>query len=204
MNVRERRWPSLHTTIMTDDAPLEVDPSIYAPPKAEDAPPQVEERRGRPPMFFAVSPLKLVVMSVVTLGAYELFWFYANWQRLRRRRHPRISPFWRTMFVYIHCYSLFKTVKEEADATNVRTAFSPGLMALGWIVTTLLWKLPDPGGLISMAAVVFLVPVQKAMNDVNHALAPGHDPNTRFTAWNISGIVLGGLVLGLAVWGSLP
>jgi hypothetical protein len=48
-----------------------------------------------------------------------------------------------------------------------------------------------------------LVPVQKTMNDVNRALYPDHDPNTRFTAWNIVGIVVGGLFLAAAIWGSL-
>ena len=86
---------------MMDDASL-LDPSVYAPPKAVD-PPQPIPGRRRPPIFFATSPLKLVVMSTVTLGFYELFWFYANWQRLKRRRHPRISPFWRTFFAIFFC-----------------------------------------------------------------------------------------------------
>jgi hypothetical protein len=185
---------------MIDDASPKID-SVYAPPKADDAPPPIE-RRGRPATFFAVSPLKLVVMSVVTLGGYELFWFYANWQRLRRRTMPRISPFWRTMFVYFTCYSLFKTVRETAHSANVGARFSPLLLAIGWVVTTLLWKLPSAAWLITYAAVFFLIPVQITMNKVNEVLDPGHDPNTRFTAWNIVGIVLGGLLLALAVWGS--
>lgn len=72
-------------------------------------------------------------------------------------------------------------------------------MALGWVVVSMLWKLPDPAWLISFTAVFFLVPVQKAMNDVNSTLYPGHDPNTRFTGWNIAGIVAGGAVLALGV-----
>lgn len=29
--------------------------------------------------FFTASTLKLVLMSVCTLGLYELYWFYKNW-----------------------------------------------------------------------------------------------------------------------------
>jgi len=143
-------------------------------------------------------------MSLATLGTYELFWFYANWHRMRRRGHPRISPFWRTFFAYFFCYSLFKTVKVEAASANVPARFSPGFMAIGWTVTSLGWRLPNLGWVVCFfASVAFLVPVQISMNHVNQALYPGHDPNTRFTAWNIAGIVLGSLLLVLAILGSL-
>jgi hypothetical protein len=190
---------------MADDASLPIDPSVYAPPRAVDPPRELPEGRKRPPIFFATSPLKLVVMSIATLGLYELFWFYANWQRLKRRGKPRISPFWRTFFAYFTCYSLFKTVKETANTENVPSSFSPGILAIGWVFTGFLWKLPGALWIISYAAVLFLVPVQKTMNDVNRVLSPGHDPNTRFTAWNIFGIVLGGVILALSLLGgALP
>ena len=188
---------------MTDDAPLPIDPSVYAPPKAVDPSQPVPRRRARPPIFFATSPLKLVVMSIVTLGFYELFWFYANWQRMKRRGHPRISPFWRTFFAIFFCYSLFKTVKDMAKAENIAVGFSPGLLALGWVLANLLWRLPSFGWVLTYGAVFLLLPVQKTMNDVNRALYPDHDPNTRFTAWNILGIVLGTLFLAAAMWGSV-
>ncbi len=188
---------------MNDDSAPPIDPSIYAPPKAEDSPPSVGAVRGRPAVFFAVSPLKLVVMSIATLGIYELFWFFANWQRMKRRGQRNISPFWRTFFACFTCYSLFRSVKEAAVSANVKTSISPGVLAVGWVITTFMWRLPDPAWLIAYGAVFFLVPVQKVVNDVNHALYPDHDPNTRFTGWNIAGIVVGGLLLGLILFGTL-
>jgi hypothetical protein len=187
---------------MSDDTSLPLDTSVYAPPKAID-PPLPTSGSKRPPIFFATSPLKLVVMSTVTLGFYELFWFYANWQRLKRRGHPRISPFWRTFFALFFCYSLFRTVKQTARAEKIAARFSPGLLALGWVLVKFLSVLPKAGWVLSYGAVFLLVPIQMTMNDVNRALYPNHDPNTRFTAWNIVGIVLGGLFLAAAIWGSL-
>jgi hypothetical protein len=186
---------------MTDEAPVPIDPSIYAPPKAADERVALPERR-RPPLFFATSPSKLVVMSIATLGFYELFWFYANWQRMKRRGFPRISPFWRTFFGVFFCYSLFRTVKQTAKEHGIAARFSPGLLALGWALGNLLWRLPDVGWILSFGAVFLLIPIQKTMNDVNRALYPDHDPNTRFTAWNIVGIAVGGLVIAAAIWGS--
>ena len=47
------------------------------------------------PAFFAVSPLKLIVMSTATLGIYELYWFYKNWKLIKQRTESNIMPFWR-------------------------------------------------------------------------------------------------------------
>jgi hypothetical protein len=35
--------------------------------------------------YFAVSLLKLTVMSVCTFGIYELYWFYKNWRLIMER-----------------------------------------------------------------------------------------------------------------------
>jgi hypothetical protein len=186
---------------MNDDAPVSLDPSVYAPPKALDPPPVAGRRR--PPLFFATSPLKLVVMSTCTFGFYELFWFYANWQRLKRRGHPRVSPFLRTFFAIFFVHSLFTIVKQTAEAEKVSARFLPGLLALGWVAANVLFLVPKFGWILPYGAVFFLVPVQKTMNDVNRALYPDHDPNTRFTVWNLVGIVVGGLLLIAAIFGSL-
>jgi hypothetical protein len=187
---------------MPDDSSLPLDTSVYAPPKAID-PPQAVPGRRRAPLFFATSPLKLVVMTTVTFNFYGLFWFYANWQRLKRRGHPRISPFWRTFFALFFCYDLFRIVKRTATEHKIAASFSPVLLALGWVLANLLVVLPKIGWLLGTASVFLLVPVQKTMNDVNQALYPDHDPNTRFTAWNMVGVALGGLFFALAVGGAV-
>jgi hypothetical protein len=51
--------------------------------------------------------------------------------------------------------------------------------------------------------VLFLVPVQDAINAINRAETPDHDPNDRFTAWNWLLIVVGGFLLVLSAIGAL-
>ena len=36
-------------------------------------------------VFFPVSVSKLVLMYMVTLGLYQLYWFYKNWMVIRER-----------------------------------------------------------------------------------------------------------------------
>ena len=32
--------------------------------------------------YFSVSPIKLVIMSIISLGLYDFYWFYRNWQKI--------------------------------------------------------------------------------------------------------------------------
>jgi len=152
--------------------------------------------------FFPVSVTKLVVLSLCTLGLYELFWFYKNWCLVRERETSNISPFWRAVFGYFFCYAMFRRVRDYPLESLMAPTLPAGLLAAGWIVTTLLWKLPDPYWLICYLAVLFIVPVQVAARRVNETAAPGHDPNAKFTTVNWITIVVGGVLLVLIVVGS--
>ena len=154
------------------------------------------------PIYFAVSPLKLVVMSICTMGFYELYWFYKNWVLVKKREDSKIIPLGRAFFTFFFCYSLFKRVRDSATKVSVGKAISPGLLATGWIIVTLLWRLPDPLWLITYFAVIFLIPVQNMVNEINIVVAPGHEKNCKFSVWNILGVVVGGLFFLLILFGT--
>ncbi len=145
------------------------------------------------PLYFAVSPVKLVIMSICTMGLYEIHWFYKNWALIRERRNLNIMPAMRAIFAFFFCYGLFRKVQVSAIDLTLKKLISPGLLATGWAVVTLLHKLPDPYWLVSYFAVTFLLPVQTVVNDINNSVAPGHDRNETFTSWNKFGIALGSL-----------
>lgn len=154
--------------------------------------------------FFPVSITKLVLMSCFTLGIYEAYWIYRNWQHIRDREGLRISPFWRAFVPFFYCYPIFRRVRDfPSDAAD--RALPAGPLALGWIVTSPLAWLPDPyGWLCFVASILCLVPVQHAANRINRAEQPDHDPNSRFTIANLVGMLLGGALIALVYSGVLP
>jgi len=147
------------------------------------------------PPFFAVSLLKLTVLSLCTFGVYEAFWLYWNWRIVKRREKTDISPFWRAFFIFFYVYPLIKKISGQADALHLRPSIPAGLLTIAWIVIGFLWLLPDPYGLLSFLTFAPLLPVQALANRVNAAAAPDHDPNRRFTAWNWVGVAVGGALL---------
>jgi hypothetical protein len=173
----------------------------YAPPKAvvDDVAPSVPLAA---PRFFAVSKTKLIVMSTMTLTLYQLVWFYMNW-RLVQRGGGNVSPILRTIFGVIFCYPLFDRVRGyRADLASA--ALPAGLLAFGYILVTVVSGVVDRLSedlstlLLSLvmgySSVLFLLPVQTAVDTINRAEAPEHDPNGRLTVWNWLWIVIGGLL----------
>ena len=129
---------------------------------------------GRPAdgrlIFFDVSIPKLVVLSVCSLGIYELYWFYKNWQIVRARERSDISPLSRAVFGYFFCYALFKRIRDYDAQTGGTRALPAGALAAGWMVVTFLWQLPGRYSLVANLSCLFMVPVQVAANRINELI----------------------------------
>jgi hypothetical protein len=151
-------------------------------------------------IFFDVSIPKLVVLSVCSLGIYELYWFYKNWQIVRVRERSDISPLWRAAFGFFFCYAMFKRVRECDAQTGGTGALPAGALAAGWMVVTFLWQLPDRYSLMANLSCLFMVPVQAAANRIN-GIADSHNKNVRCTVWTGLTVALGGSVLVLDALG---
>jgi len=153
--------------------------------------------------FFAVSLLKLTLLSLSTFGFYKLYWFYRNWKLIKERDNSDIMPFWRAFFGIIFCYQCFAKIKDAGTSRDIQPSLAAGPLATGWIILTLTWRLPDPYALITFGAVAFLLPVQAYVNRINAHDAPDHDPNARLSAWNWVAIVVGGFLFFLAIIGTI-
>jgi hypothetical protein len=120
---------------------------------------------------------------------------------IRDHDDSNIKPFWRAFFAVFFVHQLFARVNQRAQE-NKLPGIAAGPLAAGWIIATLLWRLPDPYWLVTYVAVFFLLPVQKAINRINASTVVGHDTNSRYTRWQVAIVVIGGLLLMLAVIGT--
>jgi hypothetical protein len=150
--------------------------------------------------YFSVSPWKLVVMSVCTLGFYEIWWFFSNWILVKVRQDLAISPLWRFIFSFIYCFSLFKIAYKSANRTSAYTLIFLGFATAAWIIVSLLDYLVDPYSIFSLFSVIFLIPVQIAMNKVNDSVSPDHDRNREFSGLNRFGIIAGGSFVAIMMF----
>lgn len=90
------------------------------------------------PELFAIKIPRLVILSILTLGLYDTYWFYRNWSALRASDESIKHPVWRAIFSIFYCYPLFETVLNKAKGLGYRARFSPGVLASIYIIWLLL------------------------------------------------------------------
>lgn len=153
--------------------------------------------------YFAVSPAKLVVMSICTLGMYEIYWFYKHWNQIRVTNRQKVLPFLRAMFSIFTCHFLFMRIKDEAQSSGIAAMFSPGLLTFCYIVPSLFWGSSGILCLLGLGSLWALVTVQRVANSLNDHFAPDADRNERYSVTNIVFMAIGGLLFLLVVIGSM-
>jgi hypothetical protein len=152
-------------------------------------------------VFFPVSITKLVLMSIFTLGLYDIYWFYKNWQVIKEREDRDLMPVWRALFTIFFCYQCFGRIEDGAKAQGITSALPAGFLAAIFILVVLTGNLPDPYWLISLLTVLPIISAQITANRVNAAVTPSHNINATYSGWNIAAIIFGGLFLMLIIIG---
>ena len=190
---------------MTEWTAPDLVPELAAPPP----PPSRPEPREpmfmlgmKDPRWFMVGAAKLAVMFLVTLGLYQLYWFYKQWDRIRDAG-DNVSPAPRALFAIVFCYSLFRRIVDSTQAVGVRTGLPPWLLAAGFILPSLMWRVEGVVSLAGFLAFVPLVAAQRIANAVALAQGSTEDRNTRLTGLNWVGVVTGGGLLALLTLASL-
>jgi hypothetical protein len=143
----------------------------------------------------------MALMSTCTFGLYELYWFYKNWVLIKERTQQSIMPFWRAFFAPIWAYSCFKHIRTSAEENAIPGTLPIGLLAITYFIVQALWRLPDPFWLVSYLSFALMLPANSVALKVNTHLVPDYENNSRFSAWNWVGLVLGGSLFVLAILG---
>ena len=153
-----------------------------------------ERARRTEPAFFPVSAGKLFVLSCFSFGAYQLYWFSANWSREWRRSRGGARPIWRALLAPLTGYALFRRIKNFGLAAGVPTSLSPGLLALGYFALVVIAALPGVGRPVLLPLTCLpLLPVRSATERINLRMAPECERNARFSTANWLLVALGAL-----------
>jgi hypothetical protein len=81
----------------------------------------IEDDRTLAAVYDPVSLTKFIVLSLLTGGIYELYWFYKTWRFVRDRDSSTIMPFWRALFSPFRCFP--SQSHPQSDSSLARRLF---------------------------------------------------------------------------------
>ena len=184
--------------------------SVLSVPSHKSSPPPIRSRRTPAvqqvtPLFLHISVGRLILMSIVSFGVYEMYWIYRNWRYVKERDNLDIRPFWRGWFGIFYCHSLLRRIHEDSEAGSLEVpSFSPGGLATGWFVLIIFSNMVSraPGTAASIISAFIpsylcLVPVQNYVNSVSERRSPGQP----YYRWSSGHVVC--LVFGIVIWAIL-
>ena len=154
-----------------------------------------------PVVYFSVSPIRLFFLSIITLGIYDIYWIYKNWQAVRKyEKDYEITPFFRSwLFGVFFIYPLFSRMKKSFQKTiSVNKTFSVCalLYTLFYFISLFPSKEIDEISwldylryiLLPLSALL-LLPIQGAINRHNQKLNPNNKPSSKLSLGEILVIV---------------
>lgn len=127
--------------------------------------------------FLKISSNRLLAYNLITLGFYQLYWFYCNWNAVRSYQNRKIWPVARSIFSIFFVIQLFneifkttkfKTTSSFSSATNL------GLFYIILAVLSVITTFPNQNAntfftvislLATVAAFLVLLPIQNAINN---------------------------------------
>ena len=163
--------------------------------------------------YFSIPPKRLALLSILTFGIYEIYWFAKNWSAVKKAEQKKISPIGRGIFAVFYCHEFFKKVLQSAKQNGYNKTYSPGWLATFYISVLLIGnalgrienttiELDIIWLLIASSSFIPLVIVQKAINFNNSKIVQNFNESKKFTGGEIILTILSIIVFGLFLLGT--
>lgn len=173
----------------------------------------------------AQEPWRLVLLSMLTFGIYEIYWFWRNWRHLVDYGGRELSPGWRTVGLFVPglniylIYTQFRDIRKTADAAGCDTYTYPGLITAAYAFLSAVsfrfgimeTRLTDPaevfilfalGVAVDLLSLWLLVIVQRTLNGYWAKTQPGLAVRKVFTRGETVIIIAGALLWVLSILGT--
>jgi hypothetical protein len=140
------------------------------------------------PLFFHIPTPKLITLSIVTLGWYEIYWLYMNWRFLHYfRKNSTAKAFWLDLINPLAIIRIFQQIGNDSELNRQKEERDFTFSGIIWILSLLTVFIFASGiinyltlipfwisTLVSFAALTLsifcIVPVQNHINATNNYL----------------------------------
>jgi hypothetical protein len=108
---------------------------------------------------------KFFMLSLLSLGLYEVWWMYKAWRFFKEKENLDILPVARAIFSILFIHSLFEKIQRFAQSNGYTKTYSSGLLTAIFILLNLIvTRLPDPYWMIAFASIFCFAQPLSAFN----------------------------------------
>jgi len=144
--------------------------------------------------FYPMSLIKLYVLSVMSMGLYQLYWFYRNWTYVKLINKSSIMPFWRSFFSIFWYYPFYTTlVTDSQQRYGDNRVFIKSLAMLFALSYFMLQILSSFDILFSIGLVIsplLLLPMANYINHIEGDQAPYYRENSTWAFRHILALLI--------------
>jgi len=167
------------------------------------------ESRSRPTFpevtFFPISMSKFLVISITSLGIYNMYWMYRNWRAIQLKKKEQIMPIARGIFSAFWFYPLFSKLKEdslERFSTNkvMLTFWAISFATAYFILSYLSYGIEHYIlTIVTLLLPLFFIPMVTYINSVNTADLEAYTYNSKWQIRHIITVLLFLPLIGLTL-----
>lgn len=139
------------------------------------------------------SSTKFILLYVLSFGLYGVWWMYKGWRFFKEKESLDILPAARAIFAIFFMYSLFEKIQNFAKSTGRLQNYSSFGLFMGFLIVSLLSRLPEPFWFVSIFAFLFFI---LPVNAFNFAVGNSGDykiKNDGFNGRQIAIVIVGGI-----------
>ncbi|WP_036600795.1 hypothetical protein [Olivibacter sitiensis] len=135
---------------------------------------------------------KFILLSIVSFGAYQVWWMYKAWRFFQQKERSDIMPAVRAILSLFFLIALFEKIQHLAKEKGYGFSYSPVVLFIGLLLANLLCYLPEPYWMLTMISVVFFFSPFEALNFAKrHSTDFVVIEQTKFSGRQIALIVVG-------------
>ena len=143
-------------------------------------------------LYYPVSPVKMLILSVMSFGIYTCYWFYKNYVYKKQEEGTAIMPFARALFCTFWYYPLYLALsKDSAERYRENRVLIRPLAVLFAVLFLAAGILANMDGVKSVAATIaFPLLLLPLVNYINHINREHPEAYAYYSRWRFRHTVL--------------
>ncbi|MEY4905425.1 MAG: hypothetical protein RLZZ292_3240 [Bacteroidota bacterium] len=155
------------------------------------------DNKHNPEALRILNQNQFLLLSITTLGLYDLWWMYKSWKFFKEKRgFWQILPAARAIFGIFYLHSLFEKILSFAKLKGYEKDYFSVALFIGYFIGSFAANIPNHWGLLAGVKVLLLLP---AFNALNFAQQNSSEFDTyEQTSFSPRQIIL--IMVGLLLW----